>query len=74
MSSSIHPPDHSRNVGAGPALVTLLAIQIIIGWEWLASGITKIASGTFVSGLAADLNENSQDASHWYRSHSRSAR
>ncbi len=65
--TSAHPYDHSRNVGAGPALVTLLAIQIIIGYEWLASGVTKVASGTFVSGLAADLTDQSKDASHWYR-------
>lgn len=53
---------------ASPALVTLLAIQIIIGYEWLASGITKIASGDFVSGLAPDLKETSEGAVHWYRS------
>lgn len=57
-----------QNVCAGAALVTLLAVQIIIGWEWLASGITKVASGTFVSGLAADLHEKSRDAAGWYRS------
>ncbi len=53
---------------ATAALVTLLAIQIVIGYEWLASGITKIASGDFVSGLATDLEETSQGAVHWYRS------
>jgi len=68
VSGSIHSPEHSRNVGAGPALVTLLAVQIVIGYEWLASGVTKIASGTFASGLAADLRDNSQDAWHGYRS------
>lgn len=53
---------------AGPALVTLLVMQIIIGYEWLSSGITKVASGNFVSGLGADLTEESRDAAHWYRS------
>ncbi len=56
------------NICAGAALVTLLAVQIIIGWEWLASGITKVASGTFASGLASDLHEKSRDAAGWYRS------
>jgi thiosulfate dehydrogenase (quinone) large subunit len=56
------------NVCAGAALVTLLAVQIIVGYEWLASGITKIASGTFVSGMAADLKDKSAGAAHWYRS------
>jgi hypothetical protein len=53
---------------AGPGLVTLLIIQIIIGYEWLSSGITKVASGDFASGLAADLKEQSGDAAHWYKS------
>lgn len=53
---------------AGPSLVALLIIQIIIGYEWLSSGITKVASGDFASGLAADLKEQSGDAAHWYKS------
>ncbi len=52
----------------GPGLIALLVIQIIIGYEWLTSGITKVASGNFVSGLAADLKESSGDAAHWYKS------
>ena len=48
--------------------MTLLAIQIAIGYEWLASGITKVASGTFVSGLAPDLKETTKGAVHWYQS------
>ncbi len=58
----------SQNICAGAALVTLLAVQIIIGYEWLASGITKVASGTFASGLAADLKDTSGSAPHFYRS------
>ena len=68
MPDSTTSRNGTSNICSGPALVTLLAIQIIIGYEWLASGITKVASGTFVSGLAADLRENSQNAPHWYRS------
>ena len=59
--------DRSQLACAGAALVTLLAVQIVIGYEWLASGITKVASGTFASGLAADLKDKSQGAAHWYR-------
>lgn len=51
----------------GPALIALLIVQIIIGYEWLASGITKVASGDFASGLAADLTDESKGAAHWYR-------
>lgn len=57
-----------QNVCAGAALITLLAVQIIIGWEWLASGITKVASGTFVSGLAGELHDKSRETAGWYRS------
>jgi thiosulfate dehydrogenase [quinone] large subunit len=57
----------SDNVAA-PALVTLLIVQIIIGYEWLTSGITKVASGTFVSGLAADLKDGADSAPGFYKS------
>ena len=60
--------DRSQLACAGAALVTLLAVQIVIGYEWLASGITKIASGTFVAGLAADLKDSSGSAPHFYQS------
>lgn len=68
MSSTNGSSTTQQNVRAGAALVTLLAVQIIIGWEWLASGITKVASGTFVSGLAGELHDKSRDAAGWYRS------
>ncbi len=63
-------PDRRRSSvdAASPGLIALLVIQIIIGYEWLTSGITKVASGDFVSGLAADLKEQSGDAAHWYKS------
>lgn len=64
------PTDPGRTSAgvAEPALVTLLVMQIIIGYEWLTSGITKVASGDFPSGLAADLKDESGDAAHWYKS------
>jgi uncharacterized membrane protein YphA (DoxX/SURF4 family) len=68
MSSTNGSSKTQQNVCAGAALVTLLAVQIIIGWEWLASGITKVASGTFVSGLAGELHDKSRDTAGWYRS------
>ena len=68
MPETTRSSNTSQNVCAGAALVTLLAVQIIIGYEWLASGITKVASGTFVSGLAADLKSNSDSAPGFYKS------
>ena len=67
MSGAKDSSDRSQLACAGAALVTLLVVQIVIGYEWLSSGITKTASGTFVSGLAGDLKDKSQGAAHWYR-------
>ena len=47
--------------------VGLLIVQIIVGWEWLISGLTKIFRGGFPSGLGADLTDTSKDAAGWYR-------
>ena len=49
-------------------LVTLLVVQIVMGYEWLVSGITKVASGTFVSGLADNLRSTADSAPGFYRS------
>jgi hypothetical protein len=46
MSDAKRSTENSKTVCAGAALVTLLAVQIIIGYEWLVSGITKVTSGT----------------------------
>ena len=67
MSGAKDSSDGSQLACAGAALVTLLAVRIVIGYEWLSSGITKIASDTFVSGLAGDLKDKSQGSAHWYR-------
>lgn len=47
-------------------LAGLLAIQLLIGYEWFISGITKIVRGGFPSGLADDLRDKSQGAAGWY--------
>ena len=48
-------------------LVGLLAVQILIGYEWLMSGLTKLARGGFPSGLADELTEKSEGVGGWYR-------
>jgi thiosulfate dehydrogenase [quinone] large subunit len=58
----------SGDLAARAGLVTLLVVQLIIGYEWLASGITKVASETFVSGLASDLKDSAGSAPHFYKS------
>jgi hypothetical protein len=61
MSPSAH---HARQA----SLVGLLVIQLVVGYEWLDSGVTKIVRGGFPSGLASDLHDRVQSAAGWYRS------
>ncbi len=45
----------------------LAAIQAIIGWEWLVSGMNKVLSGTFPQSLLNTLNTGIQDnPNSWY--------
>jgi uncharacterized membrane protein YphA (DoxX/SURF4 family) len=48
------------------SMIGLLVVQLIIGYEWLFSGIAKIAKGNFPSGLGDDLAEMSAGAAGWY--------
>ncbi len=45
----------------------LAAIQAIIGWEWLVSGMNKVLSGTFPQSLLNTLNTGIQNnPNSWY--------
>lgn len=45
----------------------LAAIQGIVGWEWLMSGVNKVLSGTFPQGLSDFLNSSAKDNPNtWY--------
>ena len=48
------------------SMIGLLIVQMIIGYEWLLSGIAKFARGDFVSGLAEDLTDTAANAAGWY--------
>jgi hypothetical protein len=52
----------------GRALVGLLVVQIVVGFEFFWTVLVKIVRGGFVSGLAADLHDRVQAAPGWYRS------
>lgn len=52
----------SRSLGVG-----FLLVQIVIGYEWLSSGLTKVVHGDFTGGLAADLRERGNDSYGWYK-------
>lgn len=69
--SSLKPTIQKHgSIGEGPiALLGLLAIQVLIGYEWLMSGMAKVVRGGFPSGLGDELREKSEGASGWYRSY-----
>lgn len=48
------------------ALIALLVLEIIIGYEWLVSGLTKLVLGDFPSGLAGELADKAADVAGWY--------
>lgn len=55
------------------SMVGLLLVEMIIGYEWLVSGVAKFFRGGFPSGLAAELLEKSASAPTWYSSLMKSA-
>jgi hypothetical protein len=62
-------PSHDTHLTATRIpLVGLLAVQLLVGYEWLMSGLTKIVRGGFSSGLADELRDKSQGVSGWYKS------
>lgn len=50
----------------GLPMIGLLIFEIIVGYEWLISGLTKILRGDFPSGLADGLADKSADVAGWY--------
>src|SRR5712691_1569392 len=60
-------PNEIRTADVRRALVALLVVQVLLGYEWLASGLTKLVHGDFPGGLAGELTERSKGASGWYR-------
>jgi len=49
------------------AAVGFLLVQIVVGYEWFSSGLTKLVRGDFPGGLADDLRERAKQSSAWYR-------
>ena len=48
------------------SLIGLLAVEVIIGYEWFISGLVKFVRGGFPAGLAQELVEKSDGAAAWY--------
>jgi hypothetical protein len=47
-------------------MIGLLVVEMVIGYEWLISGLDKFVRGDFPAGLADELLEKSAGTSHWY--------
>ena len=47
-------------------MIGLLLVEMIIGYEWLVSGVAKFVRGAFPSGLSGELLQKSADAPPWY--------
>lgn len=61
------PAPHQMAGESRAALMGLLAIQAVIGYEWLVSGITKLFSD-FVATFGEELSEVSVNAPEWFKS------
>lgn len=48
--------------------IGLLAVTMVIGYEWFISGLVKFVRGDFPSGLADELREKSEGTAGWYAS------
>jgi hypothetical protein len=67
-TSGPSPEDLGRVRALETAVVGLLTIQLVVGYEWFVSGLTKLWRGGFATGLADELSEKSQGVTGWYRS------
>jgi thiosulfate dehydrogenase [quinone] large subunit len=59
------PASSSRS--SATAVAALLLVQLVVGYEWLFSGLTKLHRGDFPDGLAAALDDAGKGAPGWYR-------
>lgn len=62
-SSVISPDVHERRSASD---VALALVQVVVGYEWLVSGFSKIANGDFAHGLATEVGDLAKQSSPWY--------
>ena len=48
------------------SMIGLLAVEIVIGYEWFISGLVKFVRGGFPAGLADELVKKSEGGPAWY--------
>lgn len=57
----------------GLPMIGLLAVEMVIGYEWFISGLVKFVRGGFPAGLAESFREKSEGVAPWYASFLESA-
>jgi thiosulfate dehydrogenase [quinone] large subunit len=62
-SDFARPETHDRRSASE---VALLLVMVVVGYEWLVSGLSKLANGDFANGLAAQLGRLAGQAPPWY--------
>jgi hypothetical protein len=60
--------DRTATTDTKPLLVGFLAVQFLLGYEWLMSGLAKVAADDFPGGLAQTLTDATQGQTGWYKS------
>lgn len=63
MSTISYAGDRDR---PSAPVVALSLVQLAVGYEWLVSGLSKLANGDFAHGLAAQLHDFAKVAPPWY--------
>lgn len=49
------------------SMIGLLAVQMVIGYEWFVSGLVKLVRGDFPARLADELTAKAAGTAAWYR-------
>jgi hypothetical protein len=68
MTMTADAAAHQTTTMRSRLLSGLLIVQIVVGFEFFWSVLTKFVRGGFVAGLGADLQERVQAAPSWYAS------
>jgi hypothetical protein len=60
------PPPGTLRGKPSLSMVGLLAVTMVIGYEWFISGLVKFVRGDFPAGLADELQAKVETTSGWY--------
>ena len=68
LQSTAREPVAAESLREHPALgiTAFLMVEVVIGYEWLISGLNKFVQGDFAGGLGRELGEKLGSAPAWY--------